>query len=119
MKEKSIQEQLFEHKEQIVEQIEHWKDINKNGCNDPAWTDGCNMNLVRNHIIYHKGAIHSLCDENNIPLPEEYYLSTPPEVENNYMANRKQKARVKRLEAYGRRLMTEKYEYDEQQISLF
>lgn len=119
MKEKSIQVQLSEHKEQIVGQIERWKDINKNGCNDPSWADGCNMNLVRNHIIYHKGVICGLCNENNISLPEEYYLSTPPEVDNNYMANRKQQERVKRLEAYGRRLTTRRYTYDERQISLF
>ena len=29
-----------------------WDDIKKNGCSDPAWPDGVNLNLVRNHIIY-------------------------------------------------------------------
>lgn len=32
--------------------IAKWHDIQKNGCNDPAWPDGVNMNLKRNHIIY-------------------------------------------------------------------
>ena len=26
--------------------------LKKNGCSDPAWPDGVNLNLVRNHIIY-------------------------------------------------------------------
>ena len=30
----------------------HWDDLKKNGCSDPAWPDGVNLNLVRNHIIY-------------------------------------------------------------------
>ena len=30
-----------------------WDQINKDGCNDPFWSDGVNMNLVRNHIISH------------------------------------------------------------------
>lgn len=29
-----------------------WDEIKKHGCNDPFWSDGVNMNLVRNHIIY-------------------------------------------------------------------
>lgn len=29
-----------------------WCDIKENGCSDPAWPDGVNMNLKRNHIIY-------------------------------------------------------------------
>lgn len=29
-----------------------WRDIKENGCNDPTWPDGVNMNLKRNHIIY-------------------------------------------------------------------
>lgn len=32
--------------------IARWHDIQKNGCSDPCWPDGVNMNLKRNHIIY-------------------------------------------------------------------
>lgn len=38
----------------IRREIEHWKAINQNGCSDPFWSDGCNMNLTRNHIIYYQ-----------------------------------------------------------------
>ena len=44
------------------------------------------MNLTRNHILSYKREIREICEENSIPLPEEYYFPTPPEIDNNYMA---------------------------------
>ena len=35
----------------IEQDRKHWQDIFENGCSDPFWEDGVNMNLVRNHII--------------------------------------------------------------------
>lgn len=32
----------------IVREIASWKYIQKYGCNDPFWPDGCNMNITRN-----------------------------------------------------------------------
>lgn len=46
MKKKTVQEQLEEYRKSIIEEIEHWKCIDKSGCNDPFWEDGFNMNLV-------------------------------------------------------------------------
>lgn len=103
----------------IRREIEHWKVINQNGCNDPFWSDGCNMNLTRNHIIYYQSKIHEICTENQLPLPEECYFSIPPEVDNNYMANLKQKPRVERLRQLGRIMTGRIYQYDENQMSLF
>lgn len=41
---------------QILAEIEHeyirWNHIANNSCQDPFWPDGCNMNLIRKHIIY-------------------------------------------------------------------
>ena len=104
---------------QIQKEISQWKDINQNGCNDPFWPDGCNMNLTRNHIIYEQEQIRKICEENQITLPEEYYLSIPPEVDMNYMANLKQRDRVKRIFYGGYVPVKKKYYYDEQQICLF
>lgn len=56
------------------------------------------MNLTRNHVLSYKQQIRELCEENNISLPEEYYLPTPPEVDNNYMATLKQKKARKKTE---------------------
>lgn len=39
-------------REQLDAEYQHWDDLKKNGCSDPAWPDGVNLNLVRNHIIY-------------------------------------------------------------------
>ena len=119
MKEESVENKVRECCQYIRIEIEHWKDINQNGCNDPFWSDGCNMNLTRNHIIYYQRQIRESCTENRLPLPEEYYLSIPPEVDNNYMANLKQKLRVERLHQLGRIVTGRIYQYDENQMSLF
>ena len=37
---------------QVQADVAHWHDLKANGCSDPFWPDGVNMNLVRNHIIY-------------------------------------------------------------------
>lgn len=119
MKKKIVQEQLCEYRESIIEELERWKHINQNGCNDPFWEDGCNMNLVRNHIVYYKCLIAQICKENGLTLPEEYYLPLPPEVDSEYMANLSQKERVQRLRQGGSRLSTRKIKYDDAQLSLF
>ena len=103
----------------IVKEIARWKYIQEHGCNDPFWPDGCNMNLTRNHIISYKYDIREICEENNIPLPEGYYLPTPPEVDDNYMANLKQEERVGRLRKQGVKFAKKKAEYDLEQLSLF
>ncbi len=103
----------------ICKEVQRWKDINQNGCNDPFWSDGCNMNLVRNHIIYDKCQLENMCREKSCPLPEEYYIQTPPEVDNHYMANLKQKDRVQRLFYMGGAPVLKNYSYDECQMSLF
>lgn len=119
MKEETPEKKVKSYCQYIREEIAQWKDINQNGCNDPFWSDGCNMNLTRNHIIYYQRLIVEICTENQLPLPEEYYLSVPPEVDSYYMANLKQKDRVNRI--FFQRKMPERkrYIYDEQQMSLF
>lgn len=69
---------------QLRDSFEQWNYIYKNGCGDPFWEDGCNLNLVRNHILSAKRQ----CEEELSPedFPEEYELLTPPEVDNKYMA---------------------------------
>lgn len=103
----------------VRDEIAQWKQINQNGCNDPFWPDGCNMNLVRNHILYYQRKIAKICTEMHLPYPEEYYFSLPPEVDMNYMANLNQKDRVKRIFFGGYVPVRKKYYYDEQQICLF
>lgn len=99
--------------EEIIKSLEQWKDINDHGCNDPFWEDGCNMNLVRNHIIYFRRQIEDICIEKGLVLPEEYYLPIPPAVDEHYMANLRQKERVERLRQMGRNLTTKKTKFED------
>ncbi len=119
MKKKTPQQEFDDCRKGIIDSINRWKFINENGCNDPAWADSCNMNLVRNHILYYKREISELCRQERFVLPEEYYLPTPPEVCNNFMANLNQKERVERLRQYGNSLVTGKVDFNESQLSLF
>ena len=57
------------------------------GCNDPFWADGCNMNLLRNHMIYAKNRIQSVCQGYGILPPEELNIPIPPYVDENYFAD--------------------------------
>lgn len=104
--------------EDIIREVGAWEHKNENGCSDPFWPDGVNMNLNRNHIIYDKRQIGEICRENGLPLPEEYYIPTPPEVDNYYMANLKQKRRVERI-GNREKITTKRNKYDREQLSLF
>ena len=112
-------EELKMQCKQLVREIEHWKTINEYGCNDPFWPDGTNMNLTRNHIIYHKMSIRQICGENCLSLPDEYYIPTPPEVPEEYMAGLDQKERTERLIKSGYKLNTSRKKYDDIQLKLF
>lgn len=70
----------------ISSDTQRWIDINENGCWNPSWSDGTNMNLVRRHIIWSKRNIVEICVKYNCPLPEEYFSPVPPEVSEYYMA---------------------------------
>lgn len=107
------------HAKDIVREKEHWEYMRDNGCNDPFWSDGCNMNLTRNHIIYAKTVIAKVCSETGLPIPAEYYIPTPPEVDNQYMANLEQKERVDRLRQGGLVPTRKCPAYDSEQLSLF
>ncbi len=65
----------------------HWNKMMEYGCSDPFWSDGVNMNLTRNHIIAYKNMMSAIHRLYGIQLPAGYYLPTPPEVSNHYMAS--------------------------------
>lgn len=65
-------------REYVRRELEHWQDIFANGCSDPAWPDGCNLNLTQNHIL---SALRSLRDLGE-DTSGEY---VPPEVANGLM----------------------------------
>ena len=74
----------FDYAAALEKSFARWDYIRENGCSDPFWADGVNMNLVRNHIIFYK---QKLSEEATLfLLPEAFYRETPPLVDNNYMA---------------------------------
>lgn len=64
-----------------------WMRHRDHGGSDPAWADGVNMNLLRNHMIYAKSTIRSLCEEFGILTPNEMEIPIPPCVDANYFAD--------------------------------
>ena len=86
-------------REYVRRELEHWQDIFTNGCSDPAWPDGCNLNLTRNHIL---SALRSLRDLGEDTSGE--YIQ--PEVENGLMipAGRWFNVRFDRFKQAGQRV---------------
>lgn len=80
----------------LTRSFEQWDHIYKNGCQDPFYCDGVNLNLVRNHILSWKRQIDELLrdeHENTLfstPYPDIYYKPTPEEVSYDYMAQPEQ-----------------------------
>lgn len=64
-----------------------WEYYKECGGSDPFHADGANMNLIRNHILYHKNQIEETYQNDAARYPEIYFRKLPPEVANNYMAN--------------------------------
>lgn len=101
------EQELRRYRDCLMEEFERWGEIKMNGCNDPAWTDGDNMNLVRDHIMYYRFKIAGTCMLKALEYPPEYDLTLPPEAPAGYMASLDQTERVKRLRCYGYQLTTE------------
>ena len=71
---------------ELGREFDRWNEIARNGCSDPFWADGVNLNLVRNHILYHyrqlaeRGFVQM--DLFGEPVGER---PIPPQVDNDYM----------------------------------
>ncbi len=83
-KKTSIQKQIKYCADSIISSLKEWEYLRIYGGQDPFWPDGANMNLVRNHILFYKRELEELCIE--VALPDAYYMPTPPEVDNDYLA---------------------------------
>ena len=115
---KTPEERLKQLCKYVNQEFAHWNYLNTHGGQDPFWTDGDNMNLTRNHIIYAFRQIAQLCEEQGWNLPDEYYLPLPPKVPSGYMANLDKKERVERLIENGHKLTTKKSNHDDKQLTL-
>ena len=78
-----------ELRKSIQRSLKDWRRYKKNGGTDPAWPDGTNMNLIRNHVIYDQGELRKLCETEKVrPCPLEAKLGLPRKVSESYCAPR-------------------------------
>ena len=73
-------QQLQQYIKECAERYDHWTRERKDGTVDPNWSDGVNLNLVRNHIINFKRQIRRTCDKFGLTIPSIYYRPLPPEM---------------------------------------
>lgn len=79
---KKQKESKEDYEKELKMEFDRWDELKEHGGSDPFWSDGSNMELVRNHILYYKSKI----EEKGEPYPEIYYRDTPPEADRDYMA---------------------------------
>ena len=89
--------------EDLKEDFERYQYVLENGSNDPSWSDGVNLNLIRNHIIHHKKIIEK--EFVNESYPDIYFQPTPDEMDSDFMVHEdmiRQKANqtLKRLNSF-------------------
>lgn len=94
-----------------------WQHLKEHGGRDPFWPDGANMNLERHHIIAYKRDIREHCQRYGLTVPEECYIPTPPEVDEQYMAELGTD-RAEKLRAFHGKLNHSDLSYDEEQTEL-
>ncbi len=63
-----------------------WVQIFTEGCSDPTYCDGVNVDLVRNHIFYDKAVIEKNLQHNYMAYPDEYFYPDPIELPQTFMA---------------------------------
>ena len=66
-------------------EYERWDFYMNGGGSDPTWSDGCNMNLIRNHIMSYRRQLLEK-SPNEEQLPQIYHKELPPEMPNDFMA---------------------------------
>lgn len=79
-------ERLKQTVKDCLERYQHWQKLYEDGGSDPFYTDGVNLALVRNHIIYYKKQMEEACLALACDLPDVYFRTLPPEVPEGYMA---------------------------------
>lgn len=74
----------IDYVKELQNSFDRWAYLYQYGCRDPSWSDGVNMNLVRNHICYYKKKIEETIPQHEYPAM--YFQDLPPEMPQNYMA---------------------------------
>lgn len=85
MKKLTKTQQLQTNTESLKKCYRHWKEKVVEGYSDPFYSDGVNLNLARNHIIYHREKIKEICEAIGQDPPEEVGWELPPEMDRDFM----------------------------------
>ena len=74
---------------ELIKDNYRWKYLYENGCTDPNYCDGANLNIVRNHIIYGKRKIEEFVSEHpEFSIPQTVNdILVPDKVPDEYMAH--------------------------------
>ena len=83
-KKKTEEEELQELITDCAERYVRWTHLRTNGGAAPYWSDGVNLNLLRNHIKYAKNRIKEHCDKHGMVIPAIYYRPMPPEMPKDF-----------------------------------
>lgn len=75
--------------EEYMERYSHWQDVFNNGCSDPNWSDGANLNLCRNQLIRIREK--ALADMKKGIISKIVLPPVPPAVTADYMAKKAEK----------------------------
>lgn len=86
-KKRDPKEELAVLCQKVRDTVTRWKSHRENGCGDPFYPDGVNMNLLRNHLISYKRKIRELCAQLELPLPPEAFIPGLPYTDANYFAD--------------------------------
>jgi hypothetical protein len=82
--ERQLVELVTEHNERYL----RWQALHDEGGSDPGWSDGVNMNLLKNHVFSYKRQMKELCEKTNLDLPGAYFREPLPEMDQDYMARK-------------------------------
>lgn len=87
-KQKTPEEVLQTLCDSLEEAHMRWQELYTKGGSDPFYTDGENLSIIRNHILYDQERAEKICLENGLERPSMLNKPIPPKVDVDYMANK-------------------------------
>lgn len=85
-KEMSITDKFVVLRDNLIRDYSRWVEIFFNGSTDPTWSDGTNIDLVRNHIRHDKKTVEETFLDNFLAYPDEYFYPDPEILPQDFMA---------------------------------
>lgn len=87
-KQKTHEEVLQTLCDSLEEAHMRWQELYTKGGSDPFYTDGANLSIIRNHILYDQERAERICLENGLERPSMLNKPIPPKVDVDYMAQK-------------------------------